>query len=215
MFEAASKLARINATALGMRRVALYLRVSTDDQTTDNQRPEVEQLARQRGAVVQVYEENASAAKSRPAFARCLADARKGHFDVLVIWSLDRFGRSMVGNLLDVLELDRLGVQLVSVRETWVDTTGPTRALLVVMFSWVAEQERLRLIERTRAGMARAARSGTKSGRRVGRPRRRFDVDAARASIEAGASQRTTAAACGVSLAVLQRALARTEERRP
>jgi hypothetical protein len=51
-----------------------------------------------------------------------MADAHRGAFDVLVVWALDRFGRSMVGNLRDVLELDRCGVQVVSVRETWLDT---------------------------------------------------------------------------------------------
>jgi DNA invertase Pin-like site-specific DNA recombinase len=116
----------------------------------------------------------------------------------------------MVGNLQDLLELDRLGVTVASVRESWLDTSGPTRGLLVAVFSWAAEQERSRLIERTKAGMARAARAGTRSGRRIGRPRSRVDVEAARVALAAGASQRATAASLGVSLASLQRALART-----
>jgi DNA invertase Pin-like site-specific DNA recombinase len=191
-------------------RVAIYLRVSSEVQTTANQVPEVEQLGRQRGQVVRRYEETGSAAKRRPAFEAMLKDARRGTFDVLVIWAIDRFGRSMVGNLQDLLELDRVGVQVVSVREPWLDTAGPTRGLLVAIFSWCAEQERARLIERTRAGMARAKRHGTRSGRKIGRPKARVDVDAARAAIAAGASQRGAAAALGVPLATLQRALART-----
>ena len=73
-----------------------------------------------------------------------LKDARRGKFAVLVIWALERFGRSMIGNLSDVLELDRIGVTVVSARETWLDTGGPVRSLLIAIFSWVAEQERAR-----------------------------------------------------------------------
>jgi DNA invertase Pin-like site-specific DNA recombinase len=99
------------------KRAALYLRVSTDEQSTDNQRPELERLARVRGLeIVAVYEEQASAAKTRARFNAMLADAHRGAFDVLLVWALDRFGRSMVGNLGAVLELDRRGVQVGSVR---------------------------------------------------------------------------------------------------
>jgi site-specific DNA recombinase len=88
---------------------ALYLRTSTDRQTVECQRPEVEQLARARGyTVVGVYEEQASAAKARPKYEQMLKDAKRGKFDVLVVWALDRFGRSMTGNLTDVLELAAL-----------------------------------------------------------------------------------------------------------
>jgi DNA invertase Pin-like site-specific DNA recombinase len=155
-------------------RAALYLRVSTDKQSTANQRPEVEQLVRARGfEVVHAYEEQASAAKHRPKYEAMLKDARRGKFQVLVVWALDRFGRSMVGNLQDVLELDRIGVQVVSVRETWLDTGSPVRTLLIAIFSWVAEQERARLIERTKAGVAAARRRGA----RLGRPPARVDRD--------------------------------------
>src|ERR1700733_4192203 len=136
-------------------RVAIYLRVSTGEQNAENQRPEVELLAGQRGKIVETYMEVGSAAKRRPVFGAMLDGARRGKFDVLVVWALDRFGRSMHENLADLLELDRLGVRVVSVRESWLDTSGPVRSLLVAIFSWVAEQERARLIERIRAGQTR------------------------------------------------------------
>jgi putative DNA-invertase from lambdoid prophage Rac len=82
-----------------------------------------------------------------------MGDARRGSFDVLLVWALDRVGRSMVDNLRDVLELGRLGVQIVSLREPWLDTGGPVRDLLLAIFSWVAQQERLRFVERTKAGI--------------------------------------------------------------
>jgi putative DNA-invertase from lambdoid prophage Rac len=202
----------------GSKKCAIYLRVSKSDgsQSVDNQRPEVEQLARARAFdVVHVYEEQASAAKHRPEHERMMRDARRGAFTVLVIWALDRFGRSMIGNMQDVTELDRIGVTVVSVRESWLDTGGPVRALLIAIFSWCAEQERARLIERTNAGLATARRRG----KRLGRPRAerrhadqrgaRLDLDAARALIAAGASRRAAARQLGASEATLRRALAR------
>lgn len=100
-------------------------------------------------------------------------DAHQGQFDVLVVWALDRFGRSTVGNIQAVLDLDRCGVQVVSVREEWLDTSGPVRSLLIAIFGWVAEQERVRLSERTKAGIERARRQGV----HVGRPVVRVDVE--------------------------------------
>ena len=185
-------------------RAALYLRVSTDKQSTENQRPEIEQLARARGfEVVHVYEEQGSAAKHRPTYEQMLKDARRGKFNVLIIWSLDRFGRSMVGNLQDVLELDRLGVTVVSVKESWLDTGSPVRSLLVAIFSWVAEQERNRLAERTRAGMEQARRRGS----RIGRPPARLDDGYVRELRARGLSVRMIADELGVGASTIQRRL--------
>jgi DNA invertase Pin-like site-specific DNA recombinase len=133
-----------------------------------------------------------------------MADAAAGRFNVLVVWAIDRFGRSMMGNLQDVTALDKAGVAVVSVREPWLDTAGPTRGLLLAIFSWVAEQERARLIERTKAGIARARAAG----KAIGRPKTRaVDVAAARALLATGQSVRAASRALGVPLATLQRAL--------
>ncbi len=151
------------------RRAALYLRVSREDLALDNQRPELDRLASARGLdVVSVFEETGSAAKKRPEHAAMMAAAMRGKFDVVLVWSLDRFGRSMAGNIRDVISLDQAGVRLVSAREPWLDTGGPVRDLLLAIFSWVAEQERRRLIERTHAGLDRARAAG----KRLGRPPR-------------------------------------------
>jgi hypothetical protein len=112
-------------------RTVIYLRVSKGERHTENQRPDVERvIATRRLELVGEYEEKASAAKTRPVFDKMIRDAHRGAFDVLVVWSLDRFGRSMVGNLQAVLDLDRSGVQVVSVRETWLDTGSAVRPLL-------------------------------------------------------------------------------------
>jgi putative DNA-invertase from lambdoid prophage Rac len=178
-------------------------RVSTDRQETECQRPEVEQLARVRGfEVVKVFEEKMSAAKVRPEYAKMMKEARRGAFDVIVVWAIDRFGRSMIGNVSDVLELDR--VRVVSVRESWLDTGSPVRTLLLAIFSWLAEQERVRIGERTRAGMAAARRRES----RVGRPRARLDEEQLREPKSRGMSVRKIAAAMNIGTATVQRHLA-------
>jgi putative DNA-invertase from lambdoid prophage Rac len=191
-----------------MKRAAIYLRVSSDKQTYENQRPDVEQLARMRGLdVVANYEEQASAVKARPAYKQMMDDAHRGRFDVVLVWALDRLGRSMVGNLQAVLDLDRRGVRVLSVREPWLDTDSMVRPLLIAIFSWVAEQERTHLIAKTNAGIARAKKKGV----RFGRPSRRIDmwrVDQLRAQ---GLTLRAIARWMKIPFATFQRAIARPE----
>ncbi len=192
-----------------MTRAAIYLRVSKGEQHTENQRPAVDQIVeRRRLELVDVYQDSISAAKRRPEFDRMIKDARRGRFDVLVIWALDRFGRSMVGNLQVVLDLDRRGIETVSVQEPWLDTGGPVRELLIAIFSWIAEQERARLIERTNAGLDRAKRKGV----RLGRPQTRVDVWQAERLLAGGASLRKVAEELRVPLGTLHRALERSKK---
>src|SRR6266851_2876148 len=97
--------------------VVAYARVSTDRQSADNQRPELLRMAAARGWTAgrwYVDEAVSGRAGVRPAFDAMMADAKRGRFGVLLIWSLDRFGRNMHRTIGDVLELDRLGVQVVS-----------------------------------------------------------------------------------------------------
>lgn len=192
-----------------MTRAAIYLRVSKGEQHVENQRPDVDKIVeRRRLELVDVYEESVSAAKRRPEFDRMLKDARKGRFDVLVIWAIDRFGRSMIGNIQTVLDLDRRGIETVSVQEPWLDTGGPVRELLIAIFSWIAEQERARLIERTNAGLDRAKRKGV----RLGRPQTRVDVWQAERLLAGGASLRKVAEELRVPLGTLHRALERSKK---
>jgi DNA invertase Pin-like site-specific DNA recombinase len=180
---------------------AVYLRVSTDRQTVQNQHADLLRLVQARGYEPAVYEEVESAAKARPVLDRLLADARAGRVEAVAVWALDRLHRSMTGAINTVLELDRLGVRVLSLREPWLDTDSPVRPLLVAIFGWVAEQERTRLIERTRAGMARARREGKK----IGRPRTSVVLlRAAATDVEAGMSRRAAAKARGISEAVLR-----------
>ena len=190
-------------------KAACYVRVSKSDgsQSVENQRPDLEALASRRGlTIAKWYEETESAARRRPVFEAMLRDAEKGAFDVLLIWRLDRFGRSLAGNLDDVRRLDRAGVAVVSHGESWLDTTeGALRSLLVAIFSYVAQTERETLIVRTRAGLARARREGV----RLGRPRASADkVRAGLALVAAGVPVARAARESGIGEGTLRRARA-------
>src|SRR3989449_7851976 len=168
-------------------RVAAYLRVSASDLTHENQRPEVEALCRDRGyTIVKWYEETVSgAAKRRPVFEQMLADARSRKFDALVVWSVDRFSRGGAGSCFAALgQIDGAGVDFISVKESYMDTSGPFRDVLLAFAATVARMERDRLIERTKAGLARA-RAQVRVG---GRPRNLPLVEAALRILAEGAS---------------------------
>jgi DNA invertase Pin-like site-specific DNA recombinase len=190
------------------KRAALYLRTSTADQHLENQRPELLRIAEQRDLeVVCVYQEQRGAAKQRPALDSMLVDANSGRFDCLIIWAIDRIGRSMTGNLNLLLELDRVGVRVISAREPWLNVASTVRPLLIGIFGWVAEQEQMRISERTRAGLARARAKGV----RVGRPPKELDVAKLRALREAGRSYREIARLVGAGASTIHRLLAADE----
>ncbi len=189
-----------------MTTAGAYIRVSTDRQTVENQKAEVIQLARARGYDVVIYEEVESAAKARPVLDSLMADVRAGRVRAVVVWALDRLHRSMAGAVNMILECDRLGVPVISVREGWLDTSGPVRPLLISIFAWVAEQERTRLIERTKAGIARARAQGKQIGRPPASP---ILLHAARDLVLAGVPIAEAARRKGLARSSLQRFLAR------
>jgi DNA invertase Pin-like site-specific DNA recombinase len=183
-------------------RCAVYVRVSTDRQQVENQVAEVLQLVAARGYDPVIYEEIESAAKARPVLDKMLADVGAGRLRAVAVWALDRLHRSMTGAINTVLELDRLGVPVLSVREGWLDTSGPVRPLLVAIFGWVAEQELSRLRERTRAGLERARREGKRLGRPPASP---VLLHAARDLVAAGVPVAEAARRKGVARSTLQR----------
>jgi DNA invertase Pin-like site-specific DNA recombinase len=189
---------------MASKRACLYLRTSKQDQHPENQRAELERLVQARGLeIVEVYEEQVSAVKNRPEYNRMMKDAHRGKFDTLIIWALDRLGRSMSGNLQAVLELDRLGVTVVSLREPWLDTSSPVRSLLVAIFSWVAEQERQRIADRTRCGLDQVKKSGV----RLGRPPARVNPNELALLRAQGMSVKMIAKKLGIGVSTLHRVL--------
>jgi DNA invertase Pin-like site-specific DNA recombinase len=149
-----------------MTRAALYMRVSTVDQHPETQLLDLRQMAAQRGLdIVREYTDRISGVKAkRPGLDAMMTDARRGQFDVVLVWASDRIARS-VKHFLDVLdELNRLKIEYVSFREN-IDTGGPLGRAIVIIIGAVAELERNLIIERVRAGMRRARLEGQHIGR--------------------------------------------------
>jgi DNA invertase Pin-like site-specific DNA recombinase len=150
-----------------MKRVALYMRVSTLDQHPKTQLYDLRQMASQRGyQIVEEFTDTISGAKAkRPGLDAMMRDARRGRFEIVLVWASDRIARS-VKHFLDVLdELNRLNVEFVSFREQ-IDTGGPLGRAVVVIIGAIAELERNLIIERVRAGMRRAKLEGRHIGRK-------------------------------------------------
>jgi DNA invertase Pin-like site-specific DNA recombinase len=150
-----------------MLRAGLYARVSTNDQQTlAMQNRAMREYAARRGwtIVMQVREVNSGAAK-REARERILEAARRREIDVVLVWRLDRWGRSVTDLLITLQELEHLGVGFVSLTEA-LDLTTPAGRAMAGLLAIFAEFEREILRERTRAGLAEAR----KNGKRLGRP---------------------------------------------
>jgi len=150
-----------------MKRAALYMRVSTLDQHPETQLHDLRQMAAQRGyEIVREYTDRISGAKARrPGLDEMMRNARRGQFDVVLVWASDRIARS-VRHFLEVLdELNRLNIEFVSFREQ-IDTGGPLGRAVVVIIGAIAELERNLIVERVRAGMRRARLEGQHIGRK-------------------------------------------------
>lgn len=151
------------------RRAAIYLRVSTDGQTTENQRLELMAVAERSGwEIVEVYEDagisGAKGRDKRPAFDRLNKDATRRKFDVVLAWSVDRLGRSLQDLVAFLSEVHALGVDLY-LHQQGVDTTTPAGKGMFQMLGVFAEFERAMIQERVKAGLARARSQGKTLGR--------------------------------------------------
>jgi len=150
-------------------RVAVYSRVSTSTQSTENQRNELERVGAARGwtIVAQFSDDGISGIKGRsdrPALDAMLKAAVRGEFNVLAVWSIDRLGRSLQHLVETVNELRSVGVDLY-IHQQAIDTSSPAGKLAFSVFGALAEYERELIRERVRAGLDRARRNGTKLGR--------------------------------------------------
>jgi DNA invertase Pin-like site-specific DNA recombinase len=153
-----------------MKRVALYLRVSTAEQTTENQRRELQAVAERHGwDSVAVFEDagisGAKGRDARPGLDAMMKGVARRDFDMVAAWSVDRLGRSLI-DLLDLLrELHAKGVDLF-LHQQGLDTSTPAGKALYQMLGVFSEFERAMIRERVVAGLARARADGTKLGRR-------------------------------------------------
>ena len=157
-----------------MKKIAIYVRVSKNDESQDPQNqlnPLRDYTKALGGEIVGEYVDLASGGSGdRQRFLQMLNDADRHKFDLILVWALDRLSREGISNTLGYLErLKRNGVALKSLQESWLDTRDDGLGqLLLAIFSWVAQQERKRIVERTKAGLERAKRQGKKLGRPQG-----------------------------------------------
>jgi DNA invertase Pin-like site-specific DNA recombinase len=189
-------------------RVALYARVSTSNgqQDPEMQLRELREYANHRElTIVGEYIDKMTGSKdSRPALNRLMADASQRKFDAVLVWKLDRFGRSLRHLVNALAELEALGLSFISLRDN-LDLSTPSGRLMFQIIGAMAEFERSLIQERVRAGL----RNARAKGKRLGRPR--IVVDAAKvATLRAeGHSWRGIAEQLGVGVATAHRSAQR------
>ena len=190
------------------KRAAIYVRVSTDKQTVENQVTALRQIAERRGwdVVDQYSDAGISGAKGRdgrPGLDQMLKDASRRKFDVIMAWSIDRVGRSLIDLLGTIQTLEACGVDLYLDQQS-IDTTTPAGKLMFQVCGAFAEFERSMIRQRIHAGLKRAVAQGTQ----LGRPK----VDPAiekriQAQLRGGKGMRKIARELGVGTGTVQRVL--------
>jgi DNA invertase Pin-like site-specific DNA recombinase len=155
-------------------RVALYARISTVEKRQDPemQLSELREYCERRGLTVQgEYVDRCSGSReSRPELDRLITAARRRYFDILLVWKIDRLGRSLRHLVVTLAELDSLGVAFVSLRDN-LDLSTPSGRLMFHVISAMAQFERELTVERVRAGL----RNARNKGKRLGRPSKNID----------------------------------------
>lgn len=186
------------------KRAALYVRVSTSRQHTENQYPLLKAAAGARGwQIVHAYEEtDTSYNMNRQQRAQLLQDAARGRFDVVLCWSLDRWGRSLADILLTIDRLWQLGVAFAT-RSGEIDSTSAQARFSMQVMGSFAELERALGRERQAEGIARRKAEGLPMGRKA------VEIDEVRLCdlFDQGYSQRQVAAEMGISRAMVRRRL--------
>lgn len=152
-----------------VKRAALYVRVSTDAQTVENQIRELKEAAERRGwEVVQVYSDagisGSKGRANRPGLDQMLKDASRRKFDIVMAWAIDRVGRSLIDLLHTIQHLEACGADLYLDQQA-IDTTTPMGKLVFQVTGAFAEFERSMIRQRVKAGLRRAVAQGVRLGR--------------------------------------------------
>lgn len=189
-----------------MKKAALYLRVSTDSQTTENQRLVLIEVAQRLGwDVVHIFEDagisGAKGRDQRPGFDGLMRAITRGEIQIVAAWSVDRLGRSLPHLVGFLSEIQAKGCDLY-LHQQAVDTSTPSGRMLFQMCGVFAEFEREILKSRIAAGLDRARQNGVKLGRPAIPP---IDLDKVRTRLGQGQSIRVIARATGFSTATVQR----------
>ena len=189
-----------------IKRVAIYLRVSTDHQTTDNQRLELEAMAERLGwnVVAILADEGISGAKGRderPGFNTLMTMVTRREIDLIACWSVDRLGRSLQHLVSFLGEINERGVDLY-LHTQGLDTSTPAGRAMFSMLSVFSEFERAILRERIMAGLARSRAQGKRSGRPSLPP---ITIDKIKRALAAGTSINATARKLKLGVATVHR----------
>ena len=188
-------------------RVAVYHRVSTTDQDPEAARHELHVAAAARGfsITMDVAETGSGARNDRPGLQLIMEAARKHKIDVVMVWKLDRFGRSSLDLLSNIRELQKCGVRFIATTQS-IDIApngDPMSMLILTVLAGVAEFERSIIIERTRLGLDKARRDG----KHIGRPKgTSIDPDVVTPLRASGASWSTIALQLGCTSSAARRA---------
>jgi len=192
------------------QRAAVYLRVSTGEQTVENQRRDLEAAAAQRGwTIVSSYaDEGVSGARGRdkrPGLDAMLKDATRGRFDVVMAWAVDRIGRSLPDLVGTLQELHGAKVDLF-LHQQAMDTTTPAGRAMFGMMGVFAEFERSMIVARVKAGLERAKANPRAGAKAIGRPKVAPHVEAAvQARLAIGEGVVKVARTLGVGVSTVQR----------
>src|SRR5438552_9819746 len=184
--------------------VALYARVSTlNNQNPEMQLAELREYASRRGwQITEEYTDQGVSGcnESRPALNRLMSDACRRRFDAVLVWKIDRFGRSLKHLINALAELAALGVAFISLRDN-LDLSTPSGRLMFQIIGAMAEFERALIQERVRAGLRNAKSKGV----RLGRPRVFVSESRIYALRASGSSWRPIAKELGVALGTVHR----------
>ncbi len=157
------------------KRVGIYARCSTSDQSTDMQLNDLGQYSKERGfKIYSIYKDNgiSGAQESRPALNELMNDARKKRFNTVLVWDFSRFARSSKHLITALHEFKNLNIDFISYQEN-VDTSSPLGQAVFVIISALAELEKNIIAERVRSGLRKAKSNGVK----LGRPKSVIDID--------------------------------------
>ena len=187
------------------KRAAIYVRVSTKDQSVGMQLNDLERYSKERGLnIFKVYEDNgvSGTKETRPALGQLMDDARKRKFNVVLVWRFDRFARSTKHLVNALYEFRNLGIDFISYQEN-IDTSSPLGEAIFTIISAMSKLERDIIAERVKGGLRKARANG----KRLGRPKNEVDTDKVIEYRKQNKSIRQIAAELNLSKGAVQRAL--------
>ena len=187
------------------KKVAIYVRVSTKDQSVGMQLNDLERYTKERELnIFKVYEDNgvSGTKETRPALGQLMDDARKRKFNVVLVWRFDRFARSTKHLVNALYEFRNLGIDFISYQEN-IDTSSPLGEAIFTIISAMSKLERDIIAERVKGGLRKARANG----KRLGRPESEVDTDKIVEYKKQGKSIREIAKEMGIHRSKVERTL--------